>query len=314
MAKKTNSSASKAETKKTSKKEVKKTETKKTTPKTSSSVKKVKEPVKKKKVPTITQEENNYARTLIAGVLIIIIFIGGFIAVKYRDNQGLKEEKYVATADEKKFKEEYETLNGTTRSNGLKNKELTIIDDNNIKYITIDEAATMLDSGSGVIYFGFAACPWSRNAVPVLLEAMQASELDTIYYVNVRPNDDLNEDVRDTYILNSKNKARKSKDASESYYNVLLALANELNDYILTTDSGREINTGEKRLNTPTVAAVKNGVLVGFHEGTIADHEKDENDELRDLTDEEKEELLNTYTDIISKYLNSTCEEDGEGC
>ena len=76
--------------------------------------------------------------------------------------------------------------------------------DKYVKYITIDEAATMLDSGSGIIYFGFSACPWSRNAVPVLLKAMQSSELDTIYYVNIRPEDKIDNDIRDFYILNSK--------------------------------------------------------------------------------------------------------------
>lgn len=312
MVKQTKTNKKTKETK-TSAKKTKKTPIAPKETKTKSAVKKVKET--KKKAPTIVQEENNYARTLIAGVLIIIIFIGGFIAVKYRENLLLNEEKYVATADEKKFKEEYESINDTTRSNGIKNKKISIIEDNNIKYITIDEAATMLDSGSGIIYFGFSACPWSRNAVPILLKAMQSSELDTIYYVNIRPEDKIDNDIRDFYILNSKNKARKSKEAaSESYYNVLLALANELEDYILTTEKGKEVNIGEKRLNTPTVAAVKNGVLVGFHEGTVKDAKEDEDGKVSDLTKDQEKELLNTYSNIISKYLDDTCEEDQEGC
>ena len=119
MVKQTKTNKKTKETK-TSAKKTKKTPIAPKETKTKSAVKKVKET--KKKSPTIVQEENNYARTLIAGVLIIIIFIGGFIAVKYRENLLLNEEKYVATADEKKFKEEYESINDTTRSNGIKNK------------------------------------------------------------------------------------------------------------------------------------------------------------------------------------------------
>lgn len=298
-----------------SKKETEKNLNKKTPAQSKSNVKSSTTKTKKSKPKTtIVQEENNYGRTLIASIIIILIFVGGFIAVKYRENLDKNEKTYVATADEKKFKKEYESLNGTTRSNGLKNKDVTIMEDNNIKYITPEEAATMLDSGTGIIYFGYAACPWCRNAVPVLLNAMNSSELDTIYYVNVRPDDDPSQDIRDLYTLNNKNKAKKSKDADQSYYDIVLALASELREYELTTDSGKKVSTGVRRLYTPTVVAVKDGVLVGFHEGTVKDHETDKDGVLRDLTKDEENELLNTYTSIISKYLDTSCDEDNEGC
>lgn len=307
-------------TKKTvAKNEGKKETTVKATPKKASNTTKTQEPKStpnKKAQTAIIQEENHYGRTLIAGLLIIIIFVGGFLAIKYKENGGLQpDDKYVATQDEKDFKEEYESLNGTTRANGIKNKEISIMEDNNIKYITVAEAAEILDSGSGIIYFGFAACPWCRNAVPALLNAMDSSSLDTIYYVNVRPDDDTQKDIRDTYILNNKNKAKKSKEAADpAYYDILTALANDLDDYVLTTDTGKKVNTGEKRLSAPTVVAVKEGIVVGFHEGTIEGHEKDENGVLPDLTKDEETELLNIYSQIISKYLNDSCGEDTEGC
>lgn len=314
----------KEETKKASakkaepKKEVKKTTSKKTTPKKketnkkSDAVSKTTKTPKKESKTTIVQEENNYGRTILSAILIILVFIGGFVAFQYKKNGSLlPKEKYVATKEEKKFKEEYETLNGTTRSNGIKNKEVSIMDDNNVKYISLKEAVDILDAGTGVIYFGYAACPWSRNAVPVLLDAMTSSELDTIYYVNLRPDDDTNKDLRDTYILNSKNKAKKSKDADQAYYDVLLALANELDDYVLTTDKGKKVNIGEKRLNTPTVVAVKDGVVVGFHEGTVENHKENADQVLPDLTKEQKKELLSTYSSLISKFLKSNCTEEG---
>lgn len=300
-------------TTKTTKKETKKTpvtETKKkeTTAKNEKNTKKVTK-------TAVVQEENNYGKTILAAILIVVLFLSGYLAVQYKKNGGFtNEEKYVATKDEKKFKEEYENLNGTTRSDGQKNKEVNIIKDNNITYITLEEAVDILDSGTGVIYFGFASCPYCRNSVPILLDAMNSSKLDKIYYVNIRPEDKKENDLRDTYTLDAKNKARKTKDAEKAYYNVLLALANYLDDYVLKTEKGKEVNTGEKRLYAPTVVAVKEGVTVGFHQGTVKEHNADELGNLPDLTTEQRKELLNTYNKLISSYLSDTCTDDTEGC
>ncbi len=293
---------SKTETKKETKSVTKKVEEKKETPKVTP----------KKSTPKLVQEKNDYGHTLLAAILILVVFVGGFIAVQHYKNKAKAD--VVLTEDEKAFKEEYEKLNGTTRSNGQTNKEITILDNNNVKYINLEEAAKILDSGSGVIYFGFAACPWCRNAVPVLLDAMESTSLDTIYYVNVRPDDDPQKDIRDTWTLNTKNKPRKTKDAEDAYYDVLTSLANDLSDYVLVADSGKKVNTGEKRLGAPTVVSVVNGVVVGFHAGTVDGHVKDDKGALRDLTKEETTELFNTYSSLISKYLNSDCSTGEEGC
>jgi len=262
-----------------------------------------KKPVAKKTTATrIVQTENSYGRTIIAALLIIVVLIGGYLAVQYKKNHG---DNVVITADEKKFKNEYESLNGAE-----KNRKIDIMEDNNVKYISMDEAAKMLDSGSGVIYFGFAGCPWCRNAVPVLLNAAKSTELDTIYYVNVRPDSKKENDIRDEYTLDSRNKAKKTKDAKESYYQVLLALANNLNDYVLKTDSGKKVNTGEKRLYAPTVVVVKKGVVIGFHEGTYAEHDMDKNGNLPDLTKDQEKDLLSVYTKMIAKYQDDNCNEE----
>ncbi len=281
--------------------------TKKTTKSNSTS-----KEIKKAKV-NIVQEENNYGRTILAAFLILIIFVGGYLGIQYKRHNDKQEEKYVQTADEKKFKEEYESLNSKLRKSGEKNKDIKIIEDNNIKYISLKEAAEILDSGSGVIYFGFAACPWCRNAVPVLLNAMDSTDLDTIYYVNIKPDDDAEKDLRDTYVLDNKNKPRKSRDAESAYYDILLALANDLNDYVLYTDKGKKVNTGEKRLAAPTVVSVLNGIVVGFHQGTLDNHARVDG-VLPDLTKDEETELFNDYTKIITKYLNSDCGNDSENC
>lgn len=289
----------------------KSTTAKKATPKKNESVKKT---TTKKKETTVVQEENHYGKTLLAGLLIIVFIIGGYFIVTSKDDEGNKKEKVVLTEDEKKFKKEYESLNGTTRSNGETIKDVTILEDNNIVYTTLEDAAKILDEGSGIIYFGFAACPWCRSAIPELLNAMDSTNLDKIYYVDVRPDDDAEKDIRDKYTLNERNKARKTKDASDAYYSVLTALANELSDYVLYTDKGKKVNTGEKRLYAPTVVAVLNGEIIGFHEGTVDNHEKDEDGTLRDMTDKEKETLREEYLSIITKYLDDDCATGSEGC
>lgn len=302
---------------KTTKKETKVTPKKETKTTTSKAKETVKPVIKEETKPTVIQEEPHYGRTLMAAIIIFLIFVGGYIAVQWNKGgfkkDSDKENAYVATEDEKRFKKEYESLNGTIRvSNNQKNRDVKIMDDNNIKYITVAEAAEIIDSGSGVIYFGFAACPWCRNIVGPLLNAMDSTNLDTIYYVDVRPNDDASLDVRDKYELNNRNKPKKAKDGEPGYDDILLALASELSDYRLPIpNSNNYVETGKKRLGAPTVIAVKNGILTGFHAGTYEGHNKDENGVLADLTKEQEDELFKVYSDMFAKYLGTDCGEEG---
>ena len=300
----------KEETKKSTQKNVtKKTPTKKSVPTN-------KKAQKTKVIPKIVQEENDYGKTILAAILIVIVLIGSYFLIQSKNNEGAgNEASYVQTADEKKFQEEYESLNGTKRSNGKDNKEISIIADNNIEYIDMKKASEILNNGSGVIYFGFAACPWCRNSVPVLLEAMTNSELDKIYYVNVRSEDKTANDLRGSFKANEKgNKAVVEFPSAEGYSDVLKALDSYLSDYTITGKNGKKLSTGEKRLGAPTVVVVKDGRIIDFHAGTISGHEKDANGVLRDLTKEEKNTLLERYTNMISKYLEDACPVDGETC
>lgn len=302
----------------TPKKEAKTTkkETKSTSKKTVQTTKKeetAKPAIKEETKPIVAPEEPHYGRTLVAAIIIFLIFVGGYVAVQwnrgtlFKKNNDQTEEKYQATEDEKRFKKEYESLNGTSR-------DVKIMEDNNIKYISIAEAAEIIDSGSGVIYFGFASCPWCRNAVPVLLDAMDSTNLDTIYYVDIRPENKADNDIRDLYALDTKNKPKKVHDGAPGYDEVVLALASELKEYKLPTSTDREVSTGRKRLYAPTVITVNNGILTGFHEDTLDGHDKDENGNLPDLTKQQQDELFTIYSDMITKYLGTDCGQNSEGC
>lgn len=271
---------------------------------------------KKTTIPKLIQEENNYGKTLLAALLIIVVLLSSYFIIQNKQKEGEgKETPYVQTENEKRFKEEYESLNNTKRSNGIDHKNISIMEDNNIEYIDMKQASEILENGSGIIYFGFAACPWCRNAVPVLLEAMENASLDKIYYVDLKKDDLQANDVRGTYKLNDKgNKAVVDVVASEGYKEVLKALDKYLPEYTLTNKNGKKISTGEKRLGGPTVIVVKDGKILDYHAGTVEGHSKDENGVLPDLTKEQKEALYEKYSEMIMTYQDDTCPIDGDVC
>lgn len=252
--------------------------------------------------------QNEYTKTVIAAILVIIILAGAFIAYNLKNKTSYNQNvlNYQATADEQKFKTEYEQINGFTNDEGILNKNLSIIIDNNIEYIDIEKSADILKKGSGIIYFGYASCASCRNAIPVLLQAMASSNLEKIYYVNLRPNNNEDQDIRENFTA-VKNKVIKTREASSIKYNEILnLLAEYLEDYIVENETGKKINTGKKILNAPTVVSVKNGTILDAHIGTLNNHAKTDG-ALLDLTAEEETELYNIYTLMITKYLEDGC-------
>lgn len=83
-----------------------------------------------------------------------------------------KEEK----TDEGLFKEEYESYNGQYI-------DLEISQNNLMKYSTVDEVNTLIQSGTGVVYIGKPDDDLSRKAVDVLIDVANNTDLETIYYL-----------------------------------------------------------------------------------------------------------------------------------
>ena len=124
--------------------------------------------------------------------------------------------------------------------------------------ITFEECADILDSGTGIIYIGSAACAWCQRAVPELNSAA------------------LKEDV---YILY----ADSSQSFLKSQYD---RICEKLKEYL---------ENGE--LKAPTVVAVENGVIKGYHKGTVESFHLI--DDSNWLNDEQKEALQNIYRTMI---------------
>lgn len=163
------------------------------------------------------------------------------------------------TSDGLKFKNEYEELNSQSVS-------MSIDEKNPIKYATFDEIIEILSEKTGVIYFGFPACPWCRNVIPVLFEVAQENNIDTIYYFN----------------------PREIRNSGDDSYQKLISI---LDDYLEFDENGN------KTLYVPDVYFIKDGKIVGNHLSTV----ESQTDPYLALTDDQKVELKNIYQELFDK-------------
>jgi predicted bacteriocin transport accessory protein len=209
-----------------------------------------------------------------------------------------KNEEEVIT-DATKFKEEYESLNGTiNESSGKEIRSITIDEDNPIVY---KEASDIVDAINNketfLVYFGFATCPWCRSVVQTMLSTAKELGIKEIYYVDVL-------DIRDTLTLDDNNKVVESKKGSDAYYELLDLLNPVLSDYILYGYNDKNVNTKEKRIYAPNVIAVIDGTPEKLESG-ISDLETDP---YMELTDEINEDMKNKFTCLMECLnKNNTC-------
>ena len=218
-------------------------------------------------------------------IIICSVLVVGLCGYAIMNHKEIKE------TDAIKFKNEYESLNGYKNENSDKEYMKVEIDNENpIVYKTGQEILDILKKENAIVYFGFASCPWCRNAVPVLLDAAKEEGLDKIYYVDI-----LN--IRDQYKFSGSIEPEMIKKGTDAYY--------------VTDDSGNMYDTGVKRLYAPTVLAVKDGKALDLHVSTLDSQE----DPYTALTDEQKKELKDIYKEMIKKVNdnNIACKQD-EAC
>ena len=194
------------------------------------------------------------------------------------------KEKQIDKTDAILFREEYENLNKT-------NISIEIPSNNGIVYSSIEESLEIIKNGTGVIYFGFPECPWCRNAIPTLLNTALMTGISNIYYVNAK-------EMRDIKKL-EEGKIVTEKEVTEEYYKLLNAL-----DSVLPPYRGLEDET-IKRLYFPTVIFVKEGNIIGMHEGTVESQE----DPSQFLTKEQEQELSKIYSTYMHEILGDVCDK-----
>jgi len=120
-------------------------------------------------------------------IILVIILVGGIgigLFILNDKEPSLYVEK--PSEDALKFKEEYESLNGTKReSDGAIYQDIKIDENNPVKYVNAKEALEVLKNKTAIMYVGANWCPWCRNAVPVLFEVAKDKNIETIYYLNL---------------------------------------------------------------------------------------------------------------------------------
>ena len=201
--------------------------------------------------------------------------------------------------DAKKFKEEYESLNGIVNDNGKSIRTINIDLNNPFVYKTEDDIVSMIiNKETFLVYFGFPKCPWCRSMLESLIEVAKEYDLETIYYVNVL-------DIRDTIDKTG----NRTKEGTEGYYKLLGLMNDVLSDYDIKDDNGKKVNVNEKRIYAPNVVAVIDGHANKLTTG-LSDKQ---NDAYMELTDDIKNDMKSSLTDVVSIVQEklTTCDK---GC
>lgn len=231
---------------------------------------------------------NNKLKIVLVAILTGLLVIG--MATKSKE---LIKNPKADNKDAIKFKEEYEALNNKDNGYGGKHLSININDDNVIKYASFDEIIDLIDSGTGIIYFGFPECPWCRNAVPSLLEAADSTGIEQIYYFNAV-------DIRDQKTLDANGEVITTKEGTKEYKQLL----KKLDKYLLPYEGLNDESI--KRLYFPSVYFIKDGVVIGKHIDTVESH----TDAKVELNSEQKLELKGIYEDYMMEILDSSCNKE----
>lgn len=209
----------------------------------------------------------------------------------------------IEKTDALKFKEEYESLNGTTRKkDGKQIRNITIAEDNPMIYATTgDIIEKMENKDTFLVYFGFNDCPWCRSVLPTLIQVANDLGLDKIYYVDVK-------EIRDIIEVDESGNLVITTKGSDDYYVLIELLKDVLADYTVKDSFGNTVSTGEKRIFAPNVVAVTNGqaksMETGISELQTSGYMK--------LTDEMISETYNKFKCLIDCIMevSNTCSID----
>lgn len=234
-------------------------------------------------------------KILLAIVAALIVFASIIGSLAYHK----KEEESLPKNDAIKFKEEYESLNGSmNESSKMIYPTVEVSEENPIRYLSDDEAVKKMKEGSGLFYFGFSSCPWCRSMIPVLLKAASNTNLGEINYIDIK-------NIRDQLTLDDDDKVVVTDEGTNGYQELLRVMDSVLEPYYLKNKEGKNIDTKEKRLYAPTVVVVKDGKILDIHVDTV----KSQENGYMPLNEKQEEELYHIYQNMILKLLDSTCDE-----
>lgn len=223
-------------------------------------------------------------------------------------------------SDAKTFKDHYESFNGqstgTKDSNGndINYRSINIDENNPINIVSEDDIVNMVNNkDTFIVYFGFATCPWCRTVVPYMIDTANKMGIKKIYYVNVRPDDTSNSDIRDVFTKDDSGNIVLSHNGTDGYHQLLSLFSNVLPEWSLHGLSVAGTSyAGTLRIGAPQFIIVKDGKAVDSISG-ISDSQTDG---YMDLTDDMINDMNNKFTDFFNEYLEkvSTCSNTDTNC
>lgn len=210
---------------------------------------------------------------------------------------------FTGSSDAKQFKKEYEELNGKTTSSGKTYRTIEIDSNNPFVYISLEDLNKKIeDKEDLIVYFGAWWCPWCRSVLPYAISEAKNNNIKKIYYVNVRPSLNEEDDIRDIYAkketTDKKGKVTEelylSHEGTESYHKFL-----QLADSVLKTYNNHGlINENAKRVGAPNFIMFKNGEAKKLITGVSSK----QTDAYMDLTDEIIEDTKNIFSDFYKEF------------
>lgn len=211
------------------------------------------------------------------------------------------------TSDAKKFKEDYESMNGVKNAAGKEHRSVNIDEENPFIYATDAEIVSMIEDGKTFyVYFGSTLCPWCRSVIEKAIEVAKDKGVSKIYYVDIWDKDG-NEIVRDKYKLREDDSLEVVNEGTDAYKKLLAYFGSILSDYSLTNEKGEKISTNEKRIYAPNFIYVEEGEARNMVEG-ISSKQKDSREELTEEMLKEEESIFNNFfKDLDVCKIDSKC-------
>lgn len=218
---------------------------------------------------------------IILTVLIILAIVQGYMIWNLNQEQNKDNNVnsnqivYLSTEDSRKFKEEYEALNGTlASSNGEKYNAVNIPEENPIKYVDLQELINIINSDEeAYIYMSSADCLYCRATIEILLQVVKDLGVERIYYY------DLSEGM--------------TIDSTESEEKV-----QEITNILIEKGLVTRKDDGSNSWRIPLVAKTKSGEVLSKTIGTGVVYNDDQT-KYSELTKEQKQEVYNEYYELL---------------
>lgn len=167
-------------------------------------------------------------------------------------------------------------IDSTVADNVRFYREYSAVDMENIyHYATYDEVIEVLTKGTGIVFFGFPACPYCQVYAPVLDEVARERSAPKIYYFNIK---DIREQETDEY----------------------KRLVEILKEHLLSDEKG------EKRIYVPDTYFVNDGKIVGHNNSmsTLSGVDAKEY-----FNEEVRKELKSQIISLTEKIYESVCDD-----